>query len=53
MSEPNNNEEWYFEELVLDFTSDGTPVPIEIVAEITGLTYEEIRSSSKIEKIEL
>ncbi len=32
------------EELVEDFTSDGELTPIDIVAEITGLTYDEIRS---------
>ena len=36
------------EEFVEDFTSDGELTPIDIVAEITGLTYDEIRSSSKI-----
>lgn len=36
------------EEFVEDFTSDGELTPIDIVAEITGLTYDEIRSCSKI-----
>lgn len=34
------------EEFVLDFSDE--PVPIDIVSEITGLTYEEIRSCSDI-----
>ena len=34
------------EEFVLDFTEDGSTVPIDIVADITGLTCEEIRSCS-------
>lgn len=36
------------EEFVEDFTSDGELTPIDIVSEITGLTYDEIRSCSKI-----
>jgi len=36
------------EEFVEGFTSDGDLTPIDIVAEITGLTYDEIRSCSKI-----
>jgi hypothetical protein len=36
------------EEFVENFTSDGELTPIDIVAEITGLTYDEIRSCSKI-----
>ena len=39
------------EEFVENFTSDGELTPIDIVAEITGLTYDEIRSCSKIVKI--
>lgn len=39
------------EEFVEDFTSDGELTPIDIVAEITGLTYDEIRSCSKIVRI--
>lgn len=35
------------EEFVENFTSDGELIPIDIVAEITGLTYDEIRSCSK------
>lgn len=35
------------EEFVEDFTSDGELTPIDVVAEITGLTYDEIRSCSK------
>lgn len=38
----------FSEEFVEDFTSDGKLTPIDIVAEITGLTYDEIRSCSKI-----
>ena len=34
------------EEFITDFI-EGEIVPIEIVSEITGLTYEEIRSVSK------
>ena len=36
------------EEFVENFTSDGELTPIDVVAEITGLTYDEIRSCSKI-----
>jgi len=36
------------EEFVENFTSDGELTPIDIVAEITGLTCDEIRSCSKI-----
>ena len=36
------------EEFVENFTSNGELTPIDIVAEITGLTYDEIRSCSKI-----
>ena len=39
------------EEFVEDFTSDGELTPIDIVAEITGLTYDEIRSCSKIVRV--
>lgn len=39
------------EEFVLDFI-DGEMIPIEIVAEITGLTLDEIRSCSDIINIE-
>ena len=38
----------FSKEFVEDFTSDGELTPIDIVAEITGLTYDEIRSCSKI-----
>lgn len=36
------------DEFVLDFVEDGSMTPIDIVSEITGLTYEEIRSCSEI-----
>lgn len=36
------------EEFVEGFTSDGELTPIDIVSEITGLSYDEIRSCSKI-----
>ena len=39
------------EEFVENFTSDGELTPIDIVSEITGLTYDEIRSSSKIVRV--
>ena len=39
------------EEFVQDFTSDGELTPIDIVSEITGLTYDEIRSCSKIVRV--
>jgi hypothetical protein len=39
------------EEFVEDFTSDGELTPIDIVSEITGLTYDEIRSCSKIVRV--
>ena len=39
------------EEFVEDFTSDGELTPIDIVAEITGLTYDEVRSCSKIVRL--
>ncbi len=39
------------EEFVEDFTSDVELTPIDIVAEITGLTYDEIRSCSKIVRV--
>ena len=38
-------------EFVEGFTSDGELTPIDIVAEITGLTYDEIRSCSKIVRV--
>ena len=39
------------EEFVENFTSDGELTPIDIVSEITGLTYDEIRSCSKIVRV--
>ncbi len=39
------------EEFVEDFTADGELTPIDIVSEITGLTYDEIRSCSKIVRV--
>lgn len=39
------------EEFVEGFTSDVDLTPIDIVAEITGLTYDEIRSCSKIVRV--
>ena len=39
------------EEFVDGFTSDGELTPIDIVSEITGLTYDEIRSCSKIVRV--
>lgn len=39
------------EEFVEDFTSNGELTPIDIVSEITGLTYDEIRSCSKIVRV--
>ena len=39
------------DEFVEDFTSDGELTPIDIVSEITGLTYDEIRSCSKIVRV--
>ena len=39
------------EEFVDGFTSDGKLTPIDIVSEITGLTYDEIRSCSKIVRV--
>ena len=38
-------------EFVDGFTSDGELTPIDIVSEITGLTYDEIRSCSKIVRV--
>ena len=40
-----------YDEFVEDFTSDGELTPIDIVSEITGLTYDEIRSCSKIVRV--
>ena len=40
------------EEFVEDFTSDGELTPIDIVSEITGLTYDEIKSCSKIVRVQ-
>lgn len=40
-----------FEEFVEDFTSDGELTPIDVVSEITGLTYDEIRACSKIVRV--
>ena len=40
------------EEFVFGFTSDGELTPIDIVAEFTGLTYDEIRSCYEIVKVE-
>ena len=40
------------EEFVENFTSDGELTPIDIVSEITGLTYDEIRSCSKIVRVQ-
>lgn len=39
------------EEFVEDFTYDGELTPIDIVSEITGLTYDEIKSCSKIVRV--
>lgn len=39
------------DEFVDGFTSDGELTPIDIVSEITGLTYDEIRSCSKIVRV--
>ena len=35
------------DEFVLDFTELGSITPIDIVSEITGLSYDEIRSISE------
>ncbi|MEC7753821.1 MAG: hypothetical protein VYB44_07310 [Bacteroidota bacterium] len=40
------------EEFVFDFTEDGSMHPIEVVADITGLTYDEIRSCSDTMKVD-
>jgi hypothetical protein len=34
------------EEFVLDFVEEGSITPIDIVMEITGLTYEEVKNFS-------
>jgi len=52
IKQENENIDW-FDEFVEDFTSDGDITPIDIVADITGLTYEEIRSCSKIIRVPL
>jgi len=52
IEQESNNTDWV-EEFVEDFTSDGDLTPIDIVSEITGLTYEEIRSCSKIIRVPL
>lgn len=36
------------DEYVLDFVSEGSMTPIDIVSDVTGLTYEEIRNSNLI-----
>ena len=36
------------EEFVLDFVEEGSFTPIDIVMEVTGLTYEEVKSCSEI-----
>lgn len=36
------------EEFVLDFVENGSITPIDIVMEVTGLTYEEVKSCSEI-----
>ena len=36
------------DEFVLDFVEEGSITPIDIVIEITGLTYEEVKSCSEI-----
>ena len=36
------------DEFVLDFVCEGSMTEIDIVSEITGLTYDEIRSISEI-----
>ena len=48
-----NNDPFTYDsgEFVEGFTSDGELTPIDIVAEITGLTYDEIRSCSKIVRV--
>ena len=38
----------FLEEFVLDFVEVGSITPIDIVMEITGLTYEEVKSCSEI-----
>jgi len=51
--EQSNENTECVDEFVEDFTSDGELTPIDIVADITGLTYEEIRSCSKIVHVPL
>ncbi len=41
------------EEFVIGFTNDEELTPIDIVAEITGLTIEEIRSCSETVILEI
>ena len=36
------------EEFVLDFVEEGSMTEIDVVMEVTGLTYEEVKSCSKI-----
>ena len=36
------------EEFVLDFVEEGSLTEIHVVMEVTGLTYQEVKSCSKI-----
>jgi len=36
------------EEFVLDFVEEGSMTEIDVVMEVTGLTYEEVKSCCKI-----
>ena len=36
------------EEFVLDFVEEGSITPIDVVMDITGLTYDEVKSCSSI-----
>lgn len=45
--------ETYIEEFVEDFTQDDELIPIDIVIDILGLTYNQVKKSYKIVKIEV
>ena len=52
--EPNRKTNWLrtktrdMEEFVLNFVREGSITPIDIVMEITRLTYDEVKSCSEI-----
>lgn len=42
-----------YETFIANFTNDDELTPIDIVIDITGLSYEEIMTSDKFEKVQV